>query len=236
MAHVGCFWGQGGGRAWRWSCWAVTSKISPSLLTLIPPPPLASSSSSLSTLSLTLVPRPCCPVAFPEQAGGFFLSVHLLIRSLADSVGSPGVPVPFPIPWIVLLSLRPAESHTSSRPSSSSDSFNGVIFNFHRKDLNAQWFVLICSLEKGEGLPCGTSLMESPFLSWSSFLRLKCFPWVMICWMLRDSLDLDCYWILLEWMCHSDEITTWQFYESLFLSSFFDHYSRRYKFNSQPSI
>ena len=132
------------------------------------------------------------------------------------------------------LSLHPAESHTASKPSSSSDFFNEVIFNFHRKDLNVQWrFVLICSLLKGEDLTCGTSLMESPFIFWSSSLRLKCFPWVMICWMLRDSLDLGCYWVLLEWMCHSDEITTWQFYKS-FLSSFFDHYSRRCKFNSQP--
>ena len=241
MAHMWCFWGRGRGRARRWRWWAMTSKISPSLLTLIPPLPLISCFSSLATLSLTLVPSPCCPVTFPEQAGDFLLSVHLLIRSLADSVGGPRVPVsldvPFPIPWIVLLFLHPAESHTSSRPSSSSDFFNGVIFNFHRKDLEVQWrFVLICGLQKGEGLTCGTSLTESPFLFWSSSLRLKCFPWVMICWMLRDSLDLGCYWILLEWICHSDEITTWQFYESLFLSSFFDQYSRRHQFNSQPSV
>ena len=218
MAHMWCFWGRGGGRARRWRWWQWPARFRP-----------ASSLSSHLFLLLLLIPRNIVPDTCAQSLPPRHLSWTSWglspLSSLADSVGGPGVPVsldvPFPIPWIVLLYLHSAESHTSSRPSSSSDFFNGVIFNFHRKDLNVQWgFVLICGLQKGEGLTCGTSLTESPFLFWSSSLRLKCFPWVIICWMLQDSLDLGCYRILLEWMCHSDEITTWQFYESLFLSFF----------------
>lgn len=77
--------------------------------------------------------------------------------------------------------------------------------------LDGESFYLLIFFSQAEVFPLGDDLLDA-----------------------SRSLDLGCYWILLEWMCPSDEITTWQFYESLFLSSFFDHYSRRCKFNSQP--
>ena len=99
---MGTGWGEG-----------VTGKVMGSDQQDLLQPPSSHSTPSAHLLLLVsvnivpdIVPSPCYPATLPEQAGGFLHSVHLLIRSLVDSVGGPGVPVslavPFSIPWIIL--------------------------------------------------------------------------------------------------------------------------------------
>lgn len=163
------------GRVRRW--WAGTVKVSPSLLSLIPPSPLTSSSSSLSTLPLTLVLSPCCPCHLSWASWGLSL-----LSSLVDSVTygfsrwSWSARV---FGCTIFYSLECPFLSPSRRISHilKTQFFGwllyGVIFNFHRKGLNVQGkFLLICSLQKGGDVTCGaqncTSITESPFLSRSS--------------------------------------------------------------------